>query len=135
MKYFLWCFLFCFFHVFPAFLAAEEELSQKAIEEQRLDTIRYGTETEITALIRTLKDEKAYYLNDELVQIVETTRNRNILTGVFSFFGEQNKTGLEKRAIRAIEERDNEANETVSAAINYLGTLKAPEGKAPLETL
>lgn len=130
-----WCFLFCFFYILPLFLAAEEGPSQKPLEEQRLDIIRYGTETEITALIKTLKDEKAYYLNDELAQIMETTRNRNILAGIFSFFGEQNKTGLEGRAIRVIEERDNEANDTVLAAVNYLGTVKAPEGRMPLETL
>jgi HEAT repeat protein len=121
---------------FPASLLPEEAgLSQKTIEEERFDTIRYGTEAEIALLIKTLQEEKAYYLNDELVRLVETTRNRNILSGVFSFFGEQNKRDLEVRAIRAIEERDDEANETVLAAVNYLGTVKSTEAAAALETL
>jgi HEAT repeat protein len=108
---------------------------KKTIEEERLDTIRYGTETEIVALIKTLRDEKAYYLNDELAQLTETTRNRNILSGVFSFFGEQSQAGLEGRAIRVINERDDEANETVLTAINYLGTVKNPDAAAPLKNL
>jgi HEAT repeat protein len=129
-------FLFCFLGFFPASLLPEETgLSQKTIEEQRFDTIRYGTEAEIALLIKTLQEEKAYYLNDELVRLVETTRNRNILSGVFSFFGEQNIKDLETRAIRAIKERDDEANETVLAAVIYLGTVKSTEAAASLETL
>jgi HEAT repeat protein len=104
--------------------AAQEQV--KTIEEQRLDTIHYGTEGEIAALIQALKNENAAYLDDELLKLVENTRNKNILAGVFSFFGERNKKGLEKRAARALEERDNEAAETVLAAINYLGRIKEP---------
>jgi HEAT repeat protein len=135
--WFFLCFLWGFLPVSP--LSAEEGPGpvnlKRSIEEERLDTIRYGTETEIIALIRTLREEKAYYLNDELALLLENTRNRNILSGVFSFFGEQNREGLEERAIRVIRERDDEANETVIAAVNYLGTVKAPAAAAPLETL
>lgn len=139
MKYF--CLSLVWFLVFlPAPLVPEEEgpnpaSLKKSIEEDRLDTIRYGTEAEIIVLIRTLKEEKAYYLNDELARLLETTRNRNILSGIFSFFGEQNREGLEGRAIRAIKEWSDEANETVLAAVNYLGTIKAPEAVASLESL
>jgi HEAT repeat protein len=129
-------FLFCFLGFFPASLLPEETgLSPKTIEEQRFDTIRYGTEAEIIVLIRALKEEKAYYLNDELARLLETTRNRNILSGIFSFFGEQNREGLEGRAIRAIREWSDEANETVLAAVNYLGVVKAPDAVLSLETL
>jgi HEAT repeat protein len=98
------------------------------IEPSRLATIRYGTETEIASLIQTLKTEGADYLDDELVALVDNTRNQRILSGVFGFFGEREKSGLEDRAIRAIEERDDEANETVHSAVDYLGRVKA--GKA-----
>jgi HEAT repeat protein len=141
MKYFLFvCFSFVWFFVFPSVAPAQEEGSdplslKRSIEEERLDTIRYGTESEIVVLIRTLKEEKAYYLNDELARLLETTRNRSILSGVFSFFGEQKQGGLEERAIRLIKEWRDEANETVLAAANYLGTLKVPSGVAPLEAL
>ncbi|MDR1596095.1 MAG: HEAT repeat domain-containing protein [Treponema sp.] len=90
----------------------------------RLNTIRYGTETEIAALIQTLKTENTGVLDAELITAAKNTRNRNILSGVFSFFGDRNKEGLEDRALRAIEERDDEANETVLAALAYLGKIK-----------
>ncbi|GHV57710.1 hypothetical protein AGMMS49579_23970 [Spirochaetia bacterium] len=119
------------FTVTPVF-AADDGASEESI---RLATIHYGTETEIAALIQTLHSEGAEYLDDELVTLVENTRNRNILKGVFTFFGERAKAGLEDRAIRAIEERDEETNDTILAAADYLGKVKAEKGIEPLKEL
>jgi HEAT repeat protein len=107
----------------------------RTLEEQRLDTLRFGTETEVAALIQTLRNEKVSYLDDELIKIARSTRNRSILTGILGFFGETEKTGLEERAIRAITERDEEANETVLAAVDYLGKVKAGAAVDCLEEL
>jgi HEAT repeat protein len=99
--------------------------AEKTEDSKRLDTIRYGTETEIAALIQTLKTENADGLDDDLVTVAKNTRNRNILSGVFSFFGDRGKEGLEDRALQAIEDRNDEANETVLAALDYLGKVKS----------
>jgi HEAT repeat protein len=112
----LLCFLFL--SVIPAF-------AQDDLEATRLNTLKYGTETEIAALIQTLKTESADYMDDEIVKLVESTRNNKILGGAFAFFAEREKGGLEARALRAIEEREDEENETVHAAIDYLGRVKA----------
>jgi len=106
-----------------------------AVEKQRLDTLRYGTETEIASLIQTIKNEKVDYLDNELIEIAQKSKNKTIISGVFSFFTETEKTGLEERAIKAIAERDQEANETVLAAVNYLGSVKAGEAVDVLEEL
>jgi HEAT repeat protein len=97
------------------------------VEETRRDTIRFGTEVEIASLVQTLRAENADYLDDELIALIENTRNVRILTGVFGFFGEREKSGLEERAIRAIVERDDEANETVLSAVQYLGMVQHEE--------
>lgn len=113
--------------------------SSKSEEDQRLDTIQYGTETEIAALIQTLKIENTPQLDEKLeaalITLSQNTRNQNILTGVLAFFGERTRKGLEDRSIRAIKEREDEAIATVLAAINYLGKVKAAEAIAPLEGL
>jgi HEAT repeat protein len=119
----------------PAALFAAEDTAAASEESIRLATIHYGTETEISSLIQVLHNEGAEYLDDELVNLVETTRNRNILRGVFNFFGERNKGGLEDRAIRAIEERDEETNDTILAAVDYLGKVKAESALDPLRKL
>ena len=129
---------------FPAGLPAEDggagktqadRAEKNTVETSRLAVIRYGTEMEIASLIQTLKAENADYLDDELIALAEKTRNRNILSGVFSFFGERERGGLEDRAIRAIEERDGEANETILAAAEYLGRMKAGAAAGPLMVL
>jgi HEAT repeat protein len=115
----------------PAETAPEPETPAAApppentVEASRLATIHYGTETEIAVLIQTLKAEGSDYLDNELIALVENTRNQQILSGIFTFFGDRGLGGLESRAIRAIEERDDEANETVLAAADYLGKVKA----------
>ncbi|GHU80599.1 PBS lyase [Spirochaetia bacterium] len=108
---------------------------EKSEEEKRYDTIRYGTDTEIAALIQTIKTEQVTYLDDELAKLAGQTKNRNILSGIFTFFGDRQKEGLEERALRAIEERDDEANETILAAIEYLGKVAAGDAAGPLEKL
>jgi HEAT repeat protein len=106
-------------------IAAASLSAQDDLEQSRLNTLKYGTETEIVALIQTLKTESADYMDDEIVKLVETTRNNKILGGAFAFFAEREKNGLETRAIRAIEEREDEETETVHTAIDYLGKVKA----------
>jgi HEAT repeat protein len=97
------------------------------VEASRLATIQYGTETEIAALIQTLRNENADYLDNELIALIDNTHNQRILSGVFGFFGEREKNGLETRAIKAIAEREDETNETVLSALDYLGRVKSAE--------
>jgi len=101
--------------------------AQQNVEVSRRDTIRYGTDTEIAALIQSLRTEKADYLDEELSSLALTSRNQSILTGIFGFFGEREKSGLEQRAINAVTDRFSETNETVIAALEYLGNLKFHE--------
>ena len=143
MKKFLYCvILLCAGMVYAAESESAAAESAQAEEARRLDTIRYGTEAEIATLIQTLKSETnsdiGDVLDDALIAVTQNTRNQNILSGVLSFFGERGKQGLEERAVRAIEERDEEANATVIAALDYLGKIKAasaiPTLKAILDT-
>ena len=101
--------------------------AQQDVEAARRDIIKYGTETEIAALIQILRNEKVDYLDEELIALIQNSRNQRILTGVFSFFGEREKTGLQARAIKAISEREDETNETVLTAMEYLGRIKSAE--------
>ena len=122
--FFLFLLSFVFFLPLPA-QEATENPTVKSVEDQQRDTMRFGTETEINTLIQTLKTEKVTYLDDELIEIAQKTRNRSILAGIFGLFAEMEKSGLEERAIRAVKDRDEEANDTVLAAVDYLGKVKS----------
>ncbi|QQO08181.1 HEAT repeat domain-containing protein [Breznakiella homolactica] len=118
--------------VFIQFLPAEEKTAPVSLEDQRRETLRYGTENEIIDLIQALKNENADYLDGELASVIETTKNGKILSGVFTFFADREKPGLEKRAMAAVEYWDEETNDSVIAAIDYLGKVKAEEATDPL---
>ncbi|MDR1588540.1 MAG: HEAT repeat domain-containing protein [Treponema sp.] len=115
--------------------AAEKEPPANTVEAARLATIHYGTETEIAALIQVLKNEGSDYLDEELTALAENTRNQNILSGLFTFFGDRGKSGLEDRAIRALEDRYEETNEAVLSAADYLGKVKAAKAIPALREL
>jgi HEAT repeat protein len=119
----------------PGSLAVRADSAEAETEPARLATINYGTETEIAALIESLQNEQTDSLDSELIVLARDTRNRSILQKLFDFFGSRDKTGLEERAIRSIEERDQETNETVIAAVNYLGRIKAKDAVEPLRKL
>ena len=123
------------FFVFLWPLGADEASAARPIEEQQRDVLRFGTEAEISALIQTLRNENISYLDDDLIEIAARTRNRSILSGIFGFFAEREKKGLEARAIRAITGRDDEVNETVLASVDYLGRVKAAEAADALMEL
>jgi HEAT repeat protein len=125
-------FLFCLLTV-PLF--PEEDQSAGETDSTRLNIIRYGTETEIAALIQSLRNEKIDTLDDALAALAQNTHNRGILKGIFEFFADRGKSGLEDRAIRAIDERDLENSETVTAAMDYLGRLKAGNAVKSLQKL
>jgi len=118
-KYKILIFFFIIFSALSAF-AQNDEASRR-------DTIKYGTESEIANLIQTLRTENIDYLDDELMLLIETSKNQRILTSVFGFFSDRGKSGLEERALKAITEREDETNETVLSAIDYLGRIKLPE--------
>ncbi|MCL2410655.1 MAG: HEAT repeat domain-containing protein [Treponema sp.] len=98
--------------------------AQQDTESARRDIIKFGTEAEIANLIQMLRAENVDFLDDEIIALVENTRNQRILTSVFGFFGERGRGGLEDRAMRAIVERDDETNETIFSAMDYLGQLR-----------
>ncbi|TCW61369.1 HEAT repeat domain-containing protein [Treponema sp. J25] len=102
----------------------EGENTASQIEQKRRDTILYGTEEEIAALIPVLQKENVTYLDTELIRIGETTKNVKILTALFSFFSEANKKGLEKKALEIIDNFYDEKKETVIQALTYLGVRK-----------
>jgi len=108
--------------------------AEKSVEDQRRETLAYGTESEILALIQTISSEKDHFLDEELVKLAETSGG-GILAGVFGYFAGEKKSGLEDRAIEAVREHDNEAAGTVTAAVNYLGQIRCRGAVEPLEDL
>ena len=98
-----------------------------AQDDPRNDIIKYGTETEIANLIQTLRTEKTDSFDNELIALAQVSKNTKVLTGIFGFFGEREKGGLQERAVKVISQREDESTETVLSAMDYLGKMKSAE--------
>jgi HEAT repeat protein len=109
--------------------------SKKSPDDLRKQTIQYGTDSEIVDLIRSLSAENTDYLDNDLITMVQGTKNGKILSSVFTFFSQRKKTGLEERALLALQKRDEEASETVEGAIKYLGVMKDPKAMESLKAI
>jgi HEAT repeat protein len=127
-------FLLFLFNVLAAFADTGTDKEAQA----RLDTVHYGTETEIVALIQTLKGDATYAddkLDAELVAVAQKTKNQRMLIGILSFFGGRGKQELESRALAILENRDAETSDTVLAAIDYFGKIKSSQSVPLLESI
>jgi HEAT repeat protein len=98
-----------------------------AQDDPRSDIIKYGTETEIANLIQSLRAEKTDAFDNDLITLAQNSKNTRVMTGIFGFFSEQEKSGLQARAVKAVSQREDESTETVLAAMEYLGRMKSSE--------
>jgi HEAT repeat protein len=88
------------------------------------ETISYGTDNEILELIKKLRSDSIDYLDDDLIELVSKTKNQNIILGIFSFFNERSKEGLETTALAILLGRDSESPQKINASLDYLGAVK-----------
>jgi HEAT repeat protein len=98
---------------------------EQADAEKRRDVIRYGTDGEIAALIGTLRTEKTGDFDEYLIEVADETANTAILSALFSFFADREQAGLEKRALSILNDHENNRNDVVLGAIDYLGKMKS----------
>ncbi|MDR0785881.1 MAG: HEAT repeat domain-containing protein [Treponema sp.] len=115
---------FIFFVIFKTF----------ANEEWR-DVVKFGTETEVVALIQKLKTDISYSgeLDSEFIDLARNAKNQKILVGILSFFGSKSKGGLEDKATSILENRENESSEAISAALGYFDKVKARKAVSVLK--
>ncbi|MDR1429242.1 MAG: HEAT repeat domain-containing protein [Spirochaetaceae bacterium] len=103
-------------------LSADE--IRPSIEEQRRDILKYGTENEIAELIRILRAENSDALDGEIVETARSIKNGRILSGIFGFFADREKGGLEERAREVLEYWDEQVPDAVRSALEYLGQMR-----------
>ncbi|MDR2660096.1 MAG: HEAT repeat domain-containing protein [Spirochaetaceae bacterium] len=109
---------------FTAVFSAGAADSDETEESSMRGVINYGTDNEIAALVKKLRDDGIDYMDDDLIRLASKTKNQNIIMGIFSFFGERLRVGLEELALEIAAERENETPIKVTAALDYLGSVK-----------
>jgi hypothetical protein len=100
------------------------------IEAKRRDTIRYGIDSEITDLISDLTNEKDGRYNDDLLSLLQTSRNAKLRITVLDFLAGLEWKGAEKFAMDIMGDRDNTDTDLVASALSYLAAIRSKDALA-----
>ncbi len=129
--------VFVLFFVAAAFLpisAEEADVVAKA-NERRLETIRYGTDAELGALIEDLSKAKIDDLDPELVKLLDKTKSVKIADAILGYLADGKKKGGEKKTLDLMENRAQEANSNVDSAIRYASAIGLKKAAAQLRDI
>jgi len=110
--------------------AAPGQLTDAERDAKRRDTLRYGIESEITDLLRTLDAEKEGRFNDDILALFRSSRNNKLRTSVLDFFSDLEWKGAEEDALALVSARDRNDQALVVSALSYLAQIRS---KAALE--
>ncbi len=105
-----------------------EVLSQK---EERMETLLYGLDSEVSSLVSTLISEQDGSYTKELAEIFESASNVVLKDRIIAYFTAFSDESLKEYALYLLEDPYDEKNSTVNALINYVAKIKSTEA-APL---
>lgn len=110
--------------------SAPGQLTDAERDAKRRDTLRYGIESEISDLLRTLDSEKEGKFNDDILALFRSSRNNKLRLSILDFFSSLEWKGAESEALDLVAARDRNDQALVVAALSYLAQIRS---KAALE--
>jgi HEAT repeat protein len=112
---------FVFYLSLSMVLSAEESSEQESSWE---NTIAYGIDSEVVALLQTLSEREDVSLKNQLIERYDMSRNIKLREEIFNFFREQELNGLEEQALEILRYFYEYDNSLVRAAIRYTATIE-----------
>jgi HEAT repeat protein len=119
--------LFLFIFLFFSLALYSETGDITSVKEDRIRTLRYGIDDEVVTIISSIRSEKNYSYNEELLDILTITGNTKIKLPILTFFEEQETDIAIPYAVAVLKDaaEDYDVDEKVlSTSISYCGTLK-----------
>jgi HEAT repeat protein len=113
---------------------AEGTSSQSATEgtsadiaHKRSETIRFGIESELLELSKTLATEKESRFNKELLDLFGGSRSPRLRVAILGLFKQLEWADAESAALEIVKGRDGEDPTSVAAALEYLGQIRSKQ--------
>lgn len=133
MKKFLWCFVIL---CLGMGILYSQENSEKAettenTKEKDKETILYGLDDDIIALLDEFSKNQTYYYLDEIYETFERTRSVTLRDKIISYFTAAEDSRLKDYALEVLEDPFDTSNSTVNLLFKYVSQLKIDEA-APL---
>lgn len=133
MKKFLWCFVLLCFGT-GLFFCQENLQSSEVTEdtkEKDKETILYGLDDDIIALLDEFTQNQTYFYLDEIFATFERTRSVALRDKIISYFTAAEDNRLKDYALEVLEDPFDTSDSTVSLLFKYVSQLKIEEA-APL---
>ncbi len=123
------------FLLFPFFITAqqsndksldkkEKKTIEKSIKQQREDKLRYGINTAVLEVLKSLKEEKNSDFNKTLEEILKETKNRNVSENIIDLFILTEYFDADDTVYRFIDEKKYTGKNTFKKAVKYLSLTK-----------
>ena len=117
-------------YIFPIFTEEnnnENKVTIKSLEEERLETIKYGISTQVTDLINILKTEKNYDFNKDLLKLLESSTNNRLDQSIISLFEKSEDESAVEYAFIQLQENYNLRDDIRIIYINYISKYQSLE--------
>jgi len=97
---------------------------------KRLDTIRYGIETQVMELLSTLRTEKNDEYKDAILEAFDVSTSPRLKAAILDYLGAMKLRDAERRSAEILEKRDDQADALVASAFSYLIAIESKAGLA-----
>jgi HEAT repeat protein len=105
-------------------LCAAQDATGKSQDQKDRETLLYGLDTEIMALLDTLKNEERISYRDEVSQLFSNAKTAALKESVISYVTVFKDDCLKDEALAAAEDPYDERASTVSLWFKYIGAIK-----------
>lgn len=127
-KIFLLILIFVNLFVWSSETTTNSDEEKKISEhESRIETIKYGIESDIISLLDTLIEEKDESLKDEILNIFKTSRNVKVREKIIEYFIQIKDPILSEYAINILEDPYDEKKSTIGFVFRYVSELEIKE--------
>jgi|GEM_PF-3025170 len=109
--------------------------AQSTSKEERTAVLKYGIETEVLDLVRSLRQEKNTDYRDDLLTAYDNARTDDLKEAIVLFFLDLKDSGLEDRAIADLGSPDKKGNSLLLNTVSYLTEIKSTKAKETFMTL
>lgn len=105
----------------------QESESRESEKEKEINTLNYGLDTEIIAMLDEFIKEKNFLYLDELDTILRRTRSVALREKIITYFTEAEDNRISDYALEILEDPFDTKNSTVSLLFKYASKLKITE--------
>ncbi len=125
LRFFLICLILSALSFSISANESEEEI--KSLREERIETIKYGIDTQVSDLIKTLESEKNFEFNPDLLKLLENSSNSRLEVSIIKLFGIAEDDSAVEYIFEELQENFNLPDDILVSFIDYIADYQTQE--------